>query len=303
MKLTTILAATDFSDCGNDAVIRAATIAAARDVPRLEVLHVVNRGTLNGLRKLLQASPAEAENQLVEEAEVAVRHLTEKLAHEHGITVTGSVEVGNVAATIVSHAESIDASLIVLGVRGANLLREILLGTTAEKVIRRSTRPLLVVKTRPDMPYGNALVPVDFSAHSRDAFEICRELVGPHARVTILHAYEIPFESKLRYAGLDEETIRQYRSGSKQEAEAALRQFASDEGAIGRNAHLFVVHGYPPKAIRENEQEIGADLIAIGKHGESKMEDLLVGSVSEHALERSDCDVLIAGRAHADGKR
>ncbi|MEX0958539.1 MAG: universal stress protein [Burkholderiales bacterium] len=302
MKLTTILAATDFSECANEAVIRAATIAAARDVPQLEVLHVVNRGTLNGLRKLLQASPAEAEKQLVEEAEVAVRHLTEKLAREHGITVTGSVEVGNVAATIVSHAESIDASLIVLGVRGANLLREILLGTTAEKVIRRSTRPLLVVKTRPDMPYGNALVPVDFSAHSRDAFEVCRELVGPHARVNILHAYEIPFESKLQYAGLDEETIRQYRSGSKQEAEAALRQFASDEGAIGRNIHLLVAHGYPPKVIRENEQEIGADLIAIGKHGESKMEDLLVGSVSEHALERSDCDVLIAGRAHAGGK-
>jgi nucleotide-binding universal stress UspA family protein len=114
-----------------------------------------------------------------------------------------------------------------------------------------------------------------------------------------MHAYEIPFESKLQYAGLDDETIFKYRTESKKEAEAALRKFAADVGAIGKDTPQIVVHGYPPKVIREKELEIGADLIAIGKHGESKMEELLVGSVSEHVVERSDCDVLVAGRAHA----
>lgn len=299
MKLTTILAATDFSEPATDAVERAALVTATRNVQRLEILHVVNRGTLQGLRKMLHAAPAEAERQLVEEAEVAVRRLAEEIAKKHGIAVTSSVEIGNVASAIVSHAESIDASLIVLGVRGANLLRELVLGTTAEKVMRRSTRPLLVVKVRPDMPYRNALVPVDFSAHSRNAFEVGREVTGPHARVTLMHAYEIPFESKLQYAGLDDETIFKYRTESKKEAEAALRKFAADVGAVGKDTPQVVVHGYPPKMIREKELEIGADLIAIGKHGESKMEELLVGSVSEHVVERSDCDVLVAGRAHA----
>jgi nucleotide-binding universal stress UspA family protein len=301
MKLETVLAATDFSEPAGDAVERAALVAAARGARRLEILHVVNRGTLQGLRKLLQASPAEAERQLVEEAEVAVRHLAESVAKKHGIAVASAVEIGSVASAIVSHAESIDASLIVLGVRGANLLREILLGTTAEKVLRRSTRPLLVVKVRPDSPYQNALVPVDFSAHSRNAFDVCREVVGSHGRLTIVHAYEIPFESKLQYAGLDDETIFKYRTESKKAAETAVRKFAADAGAIGKDTPQLAVHGYPPKVIREKELEIGADLIAIGKHGESKMEDLLVGSVSEHVVERSDCDVLIAGRVHQPG--
>lgn len=38
-----------------------------------------------------------------------------------------------------------------------------------------------------------------------------------------------------------------------------------------------------------------ADLIVMGKHGRSALEELLLGSVTEHVLAYSGCDVFIAG--------
>ncbi|MHB1402423.1 MAG: universal stress protein [Thiobacillus sp.] len=49
--------------------------------------------------------------------------------------------------------------------------------------------------------------------------------------------------------------------------------------------------------IIEHEQTTDADLIVMGKHGQSVMEELLLGSVTKHVLAYSSSDVLIAGYA------
>jgi len=56
------------------------------------------------------------------------------------------------------------------------------------------------------------------------------------------------------------------------------------------------VHGAATLRILEQEQTIDADLIVIGKHGRSVMEELLLGSVTKHVLAHSSSDVLIAGQ-------
>lgn len=40
-----------------------------------------------------------------------------------------------------------------------------------------------------------------------------------------------------------------------------------------------------------------ADLIVMGKHGQSVMEELLLGSITKHVLTHSSSDVFIAGQA------
>jgi len=57
------------------------------------------------------------------------------------------------------------------------------------------------------------------------------------------------------------------------------------------------VHGAAMLRIIEHEQTTDADLIVMGKHGQSVMEELLLGSVTKHALAYSSSDVLIAGYA------
>ncbi|MND54477.1 Universal stress protein family protein [compost metagenome] len=54
------------------------------------------------------------------------------------------------------------------------------------------------------------------------------------------------------------------------------------------------MHGDPGWRIVEQEQELECDLIVVGKQGASALEELLVGSVTKHVLNESQCDVLVS---------
>ena len=68
-----------------------------------------------------------------------------------------------------------------LGARGAGFVRRIALGTTAERLLRTTRRPLLVVKQKAHERYRRVLVPVDFSPSSAQALALARR-VAPDAR-------------------------------------------------------------------------------------------------------------------------
>ena len=56
--------------------------------------------------------------------------------------------------------------LVVLGFRGRHCFRDVFLGTTAERVVRKGDRSVLVVRNRPEEAYRRVLVAVDFSPAS-----------------------------------------------------------------------------------------------------------------------------------------
>ena len=87
-----------------------------------------------------------------------------------------------------------------------NPLRDLILGTTAERLLRTCKRPVLVVKRPPEAPYEHVVVPVDFSL-SAPALTMARQ-IAPNARITIIHAFRVPFEGRLWMAGAAGETIR-----------------------------------------------------------------------------------------------
>jgi nucleotide-binding universal stress UspA family protein len=58
-----------------------------------------------------------------------------------------------------------------------------------------------------------------------------------------------------------------------------------------------VTRGYPPKVIVDVETEVGAQLVALGKHAAGLVEQVLVGSVALQVLERAQCDVLVVPAA------
>lgn len=74
----------------------------------------------------------------------------------------------------------------------------------------------------------------------------------------------------------------------------------ADRGVPGRHPAGRIEHGYAPGVIARVQQELDADLVAIGKHGQSVLEDLLLGSVALRTLATAPCDVLVVparGRA------
>lgn len=74
---------------------------------------------------------------------------------------------------------------------------------------------------------------------------------------------------------------------------AGMERMIAGLGISAARVSRTITHGYPPRLIAETEKDIGADLVVIGKHGRSALEDLLLGSVTLHTLASADCDVLV----------
>ena len=181
----------------------------------------------------------------------------------------------------------------ILGVVTVSILQILVLGTTALRLLSSTRCPVLVVKQPPHEPYRRLLVPVDFSASSLRAVRHARR-IAPRADIVLLHAFDVPFEGKLRYASVDDEVIHHYRIVAREEALQKLQALRDQAGLPVVGTRLLVLHGDPTYRIIEQEQECDCDLVVMGKHGEGMLEELFLGSVTKHVLAESQGDVLVS---------
>jgi nucleotide-binding universal stress UspA family protein len=286
-----IVTGTDLSWYASRAEARAAMLVRELGGEELYLLHVIGGVALESLRHLLTRYPQETEWRLVDSARGQLARHAREFAEQHRIPVTPVIEIGSAHAEIVAHANALNAGLVVLGAHGGSFVRELFLGSTADKVLRKLSRPVLIVKREPRGPYEKVLVPVDFSEPSRRAAEIALH-IAPQADITLLHVFEVPFEGKLRFAGVSDETIQSCRAEAREQANRAMQLFVSALGANGRVSHR-VEFGHAPSVIREQADALEPDLIVMGKHGQSEWEEMLLGSVTKHVLREAGCDVLV----------
>lgn len=286
-----ILAATDFSAQARHAAERAAHLAHATGAP-LTLMHVLPGGALQELREWLGASHP-LEQQLHEEAHGQLAALIAELKTQHPVNVKPVLSTGSPLAEIGRQGEDQDASLLVVGARGAGFLRQLVLGSTSERLLGRTRRPVLIVRHKPHEAYQHVLVALDFSPWSAHAVALARQ-VAPDARLLLFNAYQVPFESKLRYAGVDATTIEHYRHQARADALRRLLSLADSSGLEAGKWEPCIVEGDASQRLIEQEQEHDCDLVVLGKHGRSATEDMLLGSVSKHVLAEGSTDVLVS---------
>jgi len=286
--MTSIVAATDFSDSAGHAARRAAVIAEGLQA-RLDLMHVISEPPLSSLSSVFQA-PADAEARLIDDARNSLDETIAEIGKATSVKARASVKTGRVLEEILSASETAD--LLVLGARGLNPLRDLILGTTAERVLRSCKRPVLIVKRRPRRAYKRLIVPIDFSSYSAPALKTAGQ-IAQNAGITILHAFRVPFEGKLQIADASDDTIRNYCEMERREAEKKIEELIRDLGDDACRVSSAVVRGDVSPVILAKEKELSADLIVIGKHGQSVVKDWLLGSVTHHVLVGSKCDVLV----------
>jgi nucleotide-binding universal stress UspA family protein len=287
----TLLAATDFSGPARHAAERAALVA--RDMgATLTLMHVVGGAALRDLRQWLGQGHA-IEQRLHDEAQAQLAALASEMHVRRHADVRTVLANGSVLDEIGREAEVLDASLLVLGARGAGFLRRLVLGSTSDRLLRRTARPLLVVRQLPHEPYRRVLVALDFSSWSAHAITLARR-VAPQARPVLFNAYQVPFEEKLHFAGVDAATIAHYRQTARTEATQRLHALAAASGLKPGEWEACIVEGDASQRIVEQEQALDCDLVVLGKHGQSAAEDLLLGSVSKHVLAEGSADVLVS---------
>ncbi len=286
-----ILAATDFSAAARHAADRAGRLAQESGAA-LSLLHVLPGNALQELRQWLGVGSA-AEQQLQAEAREQLQQQAAGLQAAHGVAVRSIEAAGAAVEEIVREAASLDAALLVLGARGQGFLRRLVLGSTAERLLRRTSRPLLVVRRAPYRAYRRVLLALDFSPWSREALALAQR-IAPQAHLLLLNAWEVPFEGKLQLAGVTAATIDGYRQRARTDAAARLQELATAAGLRAGQWTSCLVEGEASLAIVEQEQQHDCDLVVLGKHGRSVTEDLLLGSVTRHVLAEGRADVLVS---------
>lgn len=286
-----ILAATDFSGPSRHAADRAARLAHETGAA-LTLMHVLPGGALQELREWLGASHP-MEQQLHDEADRQLGAWAAELQTSRRVNIRAVKSTGSPLVEIDRECEELNASLLVVGARGSGFLRQLVLGSTSERLLRRTKRPVLVVRHKPHEAYRHVLVALDFSPWSAHAIALARR-VAPHARLLLFNAYQVPFESKLRYAGVDPATIDQYRRQARADALQRVLSLAASSGLKPGDWDPCIVEGEASQALIEQEQEQDCDLVVLGKHGRSVTEDMLLGSVSKHVLAEGSTDVLVS---------
>lgn len=286
-----VLAATDFSPPARHAAERAALLAHETGAALL-LMHVLPGGAMQELRLWLGSGHA-TEQQLQADARRQLAAWQAQLQASRPVGVRTVIATGAVGDEIGREADAQGVALLVLGARGAGLLRRLVLGSTSERLLCRTGRPMLVVRQSPRGPYRRVLVALDFSPWSAQAIAQARR-VAPQARLLLLHAYQVPFEEKLHFAGVDAATVDHYRAHARTDATQRLHALAAACGLAPGDWEPFIVEGEASLHIVELEQQEDCDLVVLGKHGRSAAEDLLLGSVSRRVLVEGRADVLVS---------
>ena len=222
-------------------------------------------------------------------------------AERRGIAVTTRMATGIPSEEVVTAARAEDSDLIVVGTRGKTGLAHVLLGSTAERVIRGAPCPVLTVRMEPadteqeegvlsrPVTLERILVPVDFSDCSLDALEYAA-VVAQQAKASLmlLHVLE-PVSYGLDFTlghSLTREQVRETWTKRLEELAASLRvrQVPVESQLRG---------GVPADSILDSARTLPCDIIVMGTHGRRGISHAISGSVAEAVLRKASCPVLM----------
>ena len=192
-------------------------------------------------------------------------------------------------------AREINAGLIVIGTRGQTGLQRILLGSTAERVVRFASRPVLVVrrcKEPKEFILRNILAPIDFSQCSMSGAMYAAFFAKTFdARLLLLHVFSGVMPGM---------TGKTSKSSKKNDDAIDLENARMDMEAFTQLDFLRKVKratevraGYAVDEICREAAKSKTDLVVIATHGRTGFNRMFLGSVAEHVLRYAECPVMV----------
>ncbi|MHB1116118.1 universal stress protein [Sideroxydans sp.] len=287
----TLIAATDFSASATRAVRQAALLAQAWDA-KLILVHAFNDSVWASLRAVYDLPGWNDVKPLVSQR-ARLNKLAAEIAQEFALSVDTEVLTGRASQQIGQIVAARNADLLVVGEHGENWVNDVVLGGTALKVIEAARVPVLLVRRQDPALYRDILIAADFSDNSERAARFALE-VFPEAQKVLIHAWLVPLEASMRLGGAREEDIEHFRAREFAQAEAGLASLLHKLGATEDHLQMLALQGSPASVIFDQAEARGSDLIVIGKHGGSPLDERLLGSVTQNILYHAGCDVLLS---------
>lgn len=284
-----IVVATDFSKSSGLALEEAIRLA-LRHQARLSLLHVID-DRVTTYSDILDLAPPELEAKIRQDAQSQIE---KQLLTQPQKTVQCDVEilVGKPFAEISRFCNEEDASLLVVGQTGASFLERLLLGSTAERLLRHADAPLLLVKPDKQPGFQRILVGVDFSECSERAFaEAVRLARDEGSELHILHVAEFAsLPPPATIDAFDSQTTLQVAIESR--ARHKLETFLNSHDLAGLSIHSHLVLGAAHQEMTRIATEKGCDLIVVGSVGRSGLSGLLLGNTAERIARSAPCSQL-----------
>jgi nucleotide-binding universal stress UspA family protein len=284
----------------SEASVRPLTYAAALTrwySGRLTVLTVVptfdpvplRSASLDGAMQLVQPPSREE----------VLEHLrrTVEAAGASQVPATLVAEPGDPFRTIVGHAASTAADLIVMGTHGRTGWERFMIGSIAEKVLRKAPCPVLLVpphltaKAPAEVRFSDILCPMDFSSSALLAFRHALDLARQgNGSVTVLYVLEWLAEEEPR--GRTHFDVPQYRQQLLDDARQRLRALVAEEPRTWCDIRDEVVAGRAHREILRLAEARPADLIVMGAQGRGGLGLALFGSTTQQVVRGASCPVL-----------
>jgi nucleotide-binding universal stress UspA family protein len=300
VQITRIVCPVDFSEISRHAFDRALAVARSYS-GTITVLHVLP------LNSAVPAVPYGPEGPGPFGFDVPDRpHAFSERSRFLGIEHPGEVPVrqeviegGSVHKEILIQASRLSADLIVMGTHGRSGVDHLFLGSVAEKTLRTSPIPVMIVPpaasavAEAGQPFRRILCAVDFSRDSARALSYAASLAQHSGgTLTILHVVELLPVGYDPMVGTTFD-IQGFQKATVAAARKQLQEYAATVTAGSSAIETVLGQGKPYTEILRDAEERGADLIVVGVHGRGAIDRVVFGSTTEHLVRRAACPILI----------
>ncbi|HEX5034450.1 MAG TPA: universal stress protein [bacterium] len=286
-----ILCCVDFSEPSLGALVGALRIA-HQDGSRLSLANVLDPSRLSA-----QEAASESEYRMGR-----LKDLVDDKIREYfpatGKDFRRQIDVvslsGAPAAELLRFIRSDKPDLVVMATHGRSGLSHALLGSVAERVLRHSTAPVLLVRSPADWPPKQVLIPIDFSDAKEDSAMLVAQLGAKS--LELLHVLGLP-DLLILPDGQPASLIRDEKA-LREEAIGQLQKLRSQHPSL-KDASVHVSIGPAGEEICRRAGEGGFDLILMPTEGRSGISRFFVGSVAERVARSAPCNVLTFTTAKA----
>ncbi len=268
--LDKILLATDFSESSENVVKDAIDLAKAFE-SEITLIHVLPSDIKDEkVRLLLKAAATER-----------LEAINDRFKSEGLKTVKPLIEQGNTCDKILLAGDLINANMILIGA-GEKMKNHVFqLGSTAEKLIRKSIKPVWTIKNDSALKIEEILCPVDFSLESKlalkDAVIIARRY---NAKLTILSVYQLAYSGSLRLKIEWGKQDKDKRLAHQKEFDAFLEEYTLTD----LNWNKKTLEGDPATEILNEISTHETDLLIMGTTGKTGLSRIMMGSVTEKVI-------------------
>jgi nucleotide-binding universal stress UspA family protein len=206
------------------------------------------------------------------------------IATDAGIDAVTRIEEGEPAQAVLAYAQTVGATVLVMGTHGRSGLSHLMLGSVAERVIHArqlpviTVRPVAALTTDSQRCISHVLVGVDDSEPAACALDVVWRLPAEDRRTLV------------------------FCTVAESEAMRAAAERIADRAHLAAVSHNvqatdLVVSGHAAEAIVRVARERAVDLIVVGTHARRHLERMVLGSVAEQVLRTAPVPVLVVNSA------